>query len=159
MNVDHILETMNRNEVNFILIGGMNFLLRHVPMLTFDVDLWIEDTERNRANCERALGLLVAEWGRSDKDWKSVSKFPAGWLNEQHVFCLTSPHGPIDIFRSVKGLDSWQGAKNRSLNEKTAAGISYSGLCDEDMLQCQLALDPKDQNAERIKFLKSHSNE
>lgn len=157
MNVDHILDTMNRNQVSFILIGGMNFLLRHQPVLTFDVDLWVEDTELNQRNCEKALAQLHAEWGKSDKEWKPVSQLSIGWLKSQHVFCLTSPHGAIDIFRSVKGLDSWTESKSRALTEKTASGISYSGLCDEDMLKCQLALDPKDQNTERIKYFRTHN--
>ena len=48
MNVDTILDTMNRNMVDYILIGGMNFLLRHAPVITYDVDLWIKDTSGNR---------------------------------------------------------------------------------------------------------------
>ena len=42
MNVDRILETLNRQDVRYILIGRMNFLLRHTPVLTFDVDVWVE---------------------------------------------------------------------------------------------------------------------
>ena len=44
MNVDQILETFNRGGVAYILIGGMSFLLRRAPVLTYDVDVWIEDT-------------------------------------------------------------------------------------------------------------------
>ena len=33
MNVDHILKTLNAHEVAYLLIGGMNFLLRHAPVL------------------------------------------------------------------------------------------------------------------------------
>ena len=51
----------------------MNFLLRHKPVLTFDVDIWIEDSEPNRKRCERVLAQLDAEWGRSDQDWRPVS--------------------------------------------------------------------------------------
>ena len=39
MNVDHILETLNGHQVVYLLIGGMNFLLRHTPVLTYDVDV------------------------------------------------------------------------------------------------------------------------
>lgn len=155
MNIDHILDTMNKNQVSFILIGGMNFLLRHVPLLTFDIDLWIEETNTNRDRCEKALSELHAEWGSTDKDWKLVSKFPKGWLETQPIFCLTSPYGAIDIFRFVKGLEDWQFCRVRALEEKTASGISYLGLSDNDMLKCQLALDPKEQKNERIIFLQS----
>ena len=49
MNVENIFGTFNTCQVDFILIGGMNFLLRHAPILTFDVDLWIDDTAENRS--------------------------------------------------------------------------------------------------------------
>ena len=39
MNVDEILGSLNTEQVDYILIGGMNFLLRHIPELTFDVDI------------------------------------------------------------------------------------------------------------------------
>ena len=80
MNVDHILGTLNGHHVAYILIGGMNFLLRHAPVLTYDVDLWIEDTPENRDRCERALGELQAEWGASDRDWGPVAAKAEGWL-------------------------------------------------------------------------------
>jgi len=44
MNVDAILDSLNAQGVDYILIGGMNFLLRHVPELTFDVDIWVNDS-------------------------------------------------------------------------------------------------------------------
>ena len=90
MNVDRILATMNDCQVEYILIGGMNFLLRHEPILTFDVDLWIDDQEANCRRCERALETLEAEWGESDSDWRKVAerrtrlaRSPAGVLPEQ----------------------------------------------------------------------------
>jgi hypothetical protein len=116
MNVDHILETMNRNGVACLLIGGMNFLLRHQPVTTYDVALWIEDADDNVLRCERALNELAAEWGADDRDWKLVSKRPAGWLKIQPVFCLTSPHGAIDIFRVVQGLDDWKASSKKALS-------------------------------------------
>ena len=48
MNIDEILATMNRHGCQFLLIGGMNFMLRHQPILTYDVDLWVEDSDENR---------------------------------------------------------------------------------------------------------------
>jgi hypothetical protein len=65
MNVDRILETFNRQQVAYLLIGGMNFLLGHKPVLTYDVDLWVEDTEENLRRCEAALAELDAEWRRT----------------------------------------------------------------------------------------------
>jgi hypothetical protein len=37
MNVDAILRALNDAQADYLLIGGMNFLIRHAPELTFDV--------------------------------------------------------------------------------------------------------------------------
>jgi len=107
MNIDHILSTLNKHEVAYVLIGGMNFLLRHAPVLTYDVDVWIDDEPANRERCETALSELQAEWGPSDNDWIPVAARKPGWLETQALYCLMSPYGAIDVFRSVKGLECW----------------------------------------------------
>jgi len=55
MNVDAILESFARPKIEAILIGGMNFLLRHQPVLTFDVDFWVRDTDENLSRVSDAL--------------------------------------------------------------------------------------------------------
>jgi hypothetical protein len=154
MNIDHILETMNRCGVACLLIGGVNYLLRHGPVLTFDVDLWIEDTPENLSRCERALVELQAQWGPSETDWQNVAQRSAGWLGRQSVYCLTSPFGPIDIFRRVTGLGDWNACRARAEPRRTGGGIACLGLSDADMLQCQLALPEPDRRQDRIRVLK-----
>jgi len=154
MNVDHVLETLNSHQVAYILIGGMNFLLRHAPVLTYDIDLWIEDTLANLARCEQALAELEAEWGATDRDWGLVAEKPSGWLGTQAVFCLTSPCGAIDVFRSVKGLTSWTASRAKAHAASTAAGTPFVGLSDEDMLKSQMALPETARNQDRILALK-----
>ena len=154
MNVDLILETLNRHQVAYLLIGGMNFLLRHAPILTYDVDVWIEDTPENRRRCEQALGELQAEWGASDDDWGPVADKPAGWLGSQPLFCLTSPHGPIDVFRSVKGLGPWAASRAKARTSETGRGVAFVGLSDADMLKSQMALPEAERNQDRIRALK-----
>lgn len=155
MNVDRILEAFNRHQVAYLLIGGMNFLLRHKPVLTYDVDLWIDNTEENERRCASALAELGAEWGESEKQWQPVAQLPNGWLRAQPVFCLTSPHGSIDIFREVSGVDNWQAARTRALHEQTISGVGYWGLSDEDMLRCQQALDESERKPDRIATLQA----
>ena len=154
MNVDRILETMNTHGVSAILIGGMNFLLRHRPILTYDVDLWVEDTEANLRRCEQALGALDAEWGSTDADWGPVGQRDPGWLSRQVLFCLSSPHGAIDIFRQVKGLPSWKASFESTVCGTTAAGTPYRGLSDADMVRSQLALEEGERKEDRIAVLR-----
>jgi hypothetical protein len=158
MNVDHILREFNERRVAYILIGGMNFLLRHAPVLTFDIDFWIEDSPENVGRCEKALGALDAEWGASDDDWGPVAAKQPGWLLRQSLFCLTTPCGSIDVFRTVKGLESWAICQTRAYRGETAAGTPYRGLSDEDMLQSQTALDEMEQKQQRIQTLQAALN-
>jgi hypothetical protein len=154
MNVDCILQTLNELRVEYILVGGINFLLRHVPILTFDVDVWIEDTVENRHRCEKALGAIQAAWGASDADWGPVANREPGWLSRQPVLCLTSPYGSIDVFRAVTGLHSWTDCRRRAYAGKTANGTVFLGLSDEDMLACQMALAEGERKQDRIRFLR-----
>jgi hypothetical protein len=154
MNVEHILETFNRHQVDYLLIGGMNIFLRFRPDTTFDVDLWIEDSPENRLRCHQSLVELKAEWGATDEDWGPISRRPASWLDRQSIFCLNSPAGSIDIFRVVEGLGTWEECRKRAETTTTKAGVSFPALSDLDMLQCQLALPEHEQKLDRIRFLK-----
>ncbi len=153
MNVDCILDSMNRHDVRYLLIGGMNFMLRHEPILTFDVDLWIEDTDENRRRCELALAELDATWGPTDESWQPVANFKPGWLDGRGVFCTLSPSGAIDIFRSVRGLPDWTQCHDRAISSTTKNRTHYLALGDAEMLACQLALSEGERKQSRIDAL------
>lgn len=155
MNVDAILAAFNSAHVKYLLIGGVNYLLRHEPVLTYDVDLWIEDTSANRRQCEIALASLDAEWGPTEADWRKVADMAPGWLERQMVFCLTSAHGAVDVFRAVTGLSDWDSSYGLTVELRTESGTPYRGICDEDMLRCQLALPEIAQNRNRISQLRN----
>jgi hypothetical protein len=154
IDIDRILAVMNARDVAYLVIGGMNFLLRHEPVLTFDVDLWIDDTPENRRQCEAALAELGAEWGPTEGDWQPVAQLPPGWTQRQGMFCLACPHGAVDVFRSVRGLESWAACRARAVAGRTSAGTPYLGLSDEDMLRCQLALPEAERKLDRIRALR-----
>jgi hypothetical protein len=58
MNVDQILRELNGHEVAYILIGGMNFLFRHAPVVTFDVDIWIDEAEQKQQRMQTLQAAL-----------------------------------------------------------------------------------------------------
>ncbi len=154
MDTDAILGSLKEFEVEYILIGGMNFLLRHEPELTFDVDVWIEDDAKNRARLNGALRKLGAEWGATEKEWRSVPEDPQ-WLSRQKVYCLTTPCGALDIFRSVQGLEGrYPECRKAALQLATASGVPYVSLSDQHMLECQLALPGAERKERRISILK-----
>jgi hypothetical protein len=155
LNVDAILRTFSDENVRYLLIGGMNFFLRHRPETTFDVDLWVADDEENLARVNRALKSLGAEWGPTDAEWKSIPPDPS-WLKRQACFCLTTAAGAVDIFREVHGLEQqFEPCFGRAVAEKTASGVQYRGLADVDMLRCQEALAPELRKESRVKTLRA----
>jgi hypothetical protein len=64
MNVDEILQSLNSEQVDYLLIGGMNFLLRHEPELTFDVDIWVQDQPANLGRLNRAFRIRICSNAR-----------------------------------------------------------------------------------------------
>lgn len=154
LDIDHILRTLNDAQADYILIGGMNFLLRHVPELTFDIDVWVADTPANLTRVNHALRVLGAEWGPSDSSWKPVPDDP-GWLTLQPLFCLTTRHGALDVFRDVRGLEGrYAECRSESVPSKTPACVPYQALSDRHMLETQLALPEAYRKDRRIAVLK-----
>ena len=154
MNVDQILRTLNESQVDYLLIGGMNFLIRHLPELTFDVDIWVRDEAGNLERLNQSLRRLGAEWGRTEAEWRAVAE-DWHWLQSQGVFCLTTSQGALDIFRDVRGLEGkYRECRDRGIPMATAAGVSFVGLSDPDMLTCQEALPLGEQKSRRMEVLR-----
>jgi len=154
MNVDRILQALNKAEVDYLLIGGMNFLLNHKPELTFDVDVWVEDREENLNRLNHALQDLDAAWGATEDAWAPVPPDPS-WLKTQSLFCLSSSSGALDIFRQVLGMeDRYDECREAAPIKTTGSGIAYRSLSDRHMLECQLALPAEEQKASRIQVLR-----
>ena len=154
MNVDQILRTLSGEHVDYLLIGGMNFLLRHLPELTFDVDIWVRDDAENLEQVNRALGILGAAWGETESDWRPVPN-DWRWLYRQGCYCLTTTHGALDVFRDVRGLEGrYDDCKATAILSKTSSGVPYCALSDEHMLACQEALPLAQQKQRRMEVLR-----
>jgi len=70
------------------------------------------------------------------------------------MFCLNSPHGPIDIFRFVRGLEEgYESLRTRFVNRATPAGVPFLSLPDELMVSCQLALPAAERKQDRLRAL------
>lgn len=124
-------------------------------MLTYDVDFWVRDSAENLDRLNIVLRELKAEWGPHESTWRPVPA-DSGWLRTQGVFCLTSAHGAIDIFREVIGLEgAYDTCRARSQERETSSGIRYASLSDIDMLACQMALPESERRHDRVAYLQN----
>lgn len=53
--VQHLLESLNRHNVHFLLVGGMAGVVHGHVRTTQDMDLWVQSDEQNKENLIRAL--------------------------------------------------------------------------------------------------------
>lgn len=153
-----MLGALDDQQVDYLLIGGMSFLIRHRPELTFDVDIWVLDQPENLARLNRALRRLGVAWGATEEEWKPVPESEE-WLRRQSVYCLTTEHGALDVFREVRRLEgACVDCRERGVRTETAAGVLFRvglfrGLSDEDMLTCQEALPLAERKLARMRVL------
>jgi hypothetical protein len=113
----------------------------------------VKDTDENLLLVTTALTDLGAAWGPDDSSWKPIPTDSA-WLRRQSVFCLTSNHGAIDIFREVKGLEGlYAVCRARADLRHTLSKIPYLSLSDQDMLTCQMSLPEASRRLDRVAFL------
>ena len=154
MNVDEILKALNDEQVDYLLIGGVNFLLRHLPEVTFDVDVWVRDESANLDRVNRALQKLGAEWGAREIEWHAVPN-DWHWLQRQGCFCMTTRHGALDVFRDVRGLEGrYEECRAAADPSATTNGVLYRALSDAHMLACQEALPPAERKQKRVEVLR-----
>jgi hypothetical protein len=156
LNCQGIFESLNRHDVRFILIGGMNFWLRYEQVSTYDVDIWVDSTSETLRQCEKALADMQAEWGFRDEDWGPVSTKTPGWLQQQYVFCLTTKFGALDIFRGVKGLPEFEVCWQRAGLHRLPTGESYRSLSASDMIACQESIPEGIRKVDRINYLRRY---
>ncbi len=162
LNFDYqaIFQVMNSHAVQYLLIGGLNYFLRHRPVSTQDVDLFVESSRDNLTRCEAALSELDAEWGKVDDDWSPTRLKPNGWLAGQSVFCMLTSRAPLDIFLSVPGITSFAEANARAALVVTRDGINIRCISTTDLLACQMALPEHQRRQDRVNHLMTmHPNE
>jgi hypothetical protein len=148
-----MLACLLSHEVDFLLVGGLNFFLAHQPVATADVDILIDDSESNRMRCEAAIASMDGQWGKLDADWGPVRDRLSGWLSTQGVYCLITKFGPLDVFRSLSGIDSFTLAATRSIQYPLFPNQYVRLISASDLLACQLALDESIRKRDRVHYL------
>lgn len=93
-----ILRILVRNEVDFILVGGVAAILEGAPVSTFDLDIMISPTSENR---ERLLNTLL-ELNARYLDPAGRHIFPDRTkLQTLRIQRLLTDFGPLDVLETI----------------------------------------------------------
>jgi hypothetical protein len=103
----NLLISFNRNQVEYLIVGGYAVILHGYHRTTGDLDIWVNVTEENFQKLKRAF----AESGLPVSAIESNDFFNPG---KTDVFRFGRPPVSIDIITKLKGID-FQSAFNKSL--------------------------------------------
>lgn len=88
---------LNRNTVQYIMVGGFAVNMQGYSRATSDADLWLKDELKNRQNLRNAF----VEMGYGDFPGLETMEFVPGWTQFYIAGGLT-----LDIMTSMKGLEN-----------------------------------------------------
>jgi hypothetical protein len=93
-----LIQSLNNNDVDYIVVGGYAVILHGYRRTTGDIDIWINRTKENYKKLLKAyyeFGLHVGDM--------TEEKFLSG--NDADVFSYGRPPVSIDILIKLKGVE------------------------------------------------------
>ena len=91
-------ESLNRNQVAYIMVGGFAVNMHGYMRATKDADMWIKDSLENRQNLRKAF----VELGYGDYESLETMQFVPGW-SEFYI----GDGIVLDIMTGMKGLEEY----------------------------------------------------
>jgi predicted nucleotidyltransferase len=90
------IQSLNDNQVRYLVIGGYAVALHGYPRYTKDIDIWVEMTQENAANMLKAL----EQFGFGSLDIELED-----FLKPDSVIQLGYPPSRIDLITTPDGVD------------------------------------------------------
>ena len=125
------IQALERNEVEYLLVGGYAVILHGYTRTTGDMDIWVNPSEENYNRLVKAFqsfGMPVFDM--TEKNFLDTSKFD--------VFTFGTSPISIDIMTKVKGL-SFKEAFPKAPTVQLDEGLSVRLLSREDLLKAKHA--------------------
>ena len=137
-----LLESLERNEVAFVIVGGIAATLHGSARLTFDLDIAYE---RSPGNLERLVAALTpfAPYLRGAPPGLPF-KFDVETLKRGLNFTLTTSDGPIDLLGEISGIGNYAAARQRADEAYLFGGTYYFLDLDALIISKRAAGRPKD---------------
>ena len=116
---------LNKNEVEYIVVGGYAVIIRGYSRSTGDIDIWVSKTEENYIK----LQIAIKEFGLPDIAVKKEEFFSEYF----DVFAFGKPPYAIEIMTAVKGLDfisTYNNSTIEQINETPVRIIHLQNLLE-----------------------------
>ncbi len=115
------IQSLNENDVEYLLVGGYAVIHYGYPRLTIDMDIWINSSQDNAMKVYHSL-----EGFGYPMETINVNDFSTPDL----IFQIGRPPVRIDILTSVEGLSFDNAFKNRIKVKDKGTEINIIGLDD-----------------------------
>lgn len=137
-----LLESLRRNDVAFVIVGGVAATLHGSARVTFDLDIAYERTPEN-------LARLVAALAPFDPYLRGAPRglpftFDVETLKRGLNFTLTTSDGAIDLLGEVSGIGGFAVARQHADEASLFGGTYYYLDLDALILSKKAAGRPKD---------------
>ncbi|WP_420385376.1 DUF6036 family nucleotidyltransferase [Roseivirga sp.] len=131
-------ESLNKSDVEYILVGGYSVILHGYPRTTGDLDIWVR---RDRDNYKKLLSAFdmfrLPVFDMTEDAFLDIDQFD--------VFRFGRPPVAIDIITELAGVDFSQ-CYSKAL-KRTFEGVTIRFLDFEDLIRAKTASGrPKDIN-------------
>ena len=137
-----LLESLYRNEVAFVIIGGVAATLHGSARVTFDLDIVYERTPENLARLVSALTPFEPYLRGAPAGLPF--RFDVETLKRGLNFTLTTSDGPIDLLGDLSGIGTYAAARERSDQAEMFGGTYYYLDLEALIVSKKAAGRPKD---------------
>ena len=119
--LSQVLERINRERVEYVLVGGLAAVVYGVTLVTRDVDVCLPFTEGNLRKLEKALAGLhpVHRQTPQQRPFSVAEDFPRGLKN----MYLRTDLGILDCLGEIKGIGTYEQVYARSVVAELPIGL------------------------------------
>lgn len=115
------LELLNKNEVEYLIVGGYAVIAYGYPRLTIDIDVWVKVSDDN----SRKVIKTIEDFG-----FKFDNLNAEDFNIPDNVIQLGRPPHRIDILTAIEGLNFDECYKKKFLYRKNEMKINFISLND-----------------------------
>lgn len=155
LDIDRLIETLNRHEVTFVLVGGVSAVAHGATRPTRDLDCVVERGQKNLTRLAAAMRELNARLrveGLSDEDAKTLpTVIDAQMFGAMEISTWRTDAGDLDVLAEIPDRTGRRLRYEALLERSTVTQLSGRTVCiaslDDIIASKEWANRPKDHDA------------